>query len=72
MARKVLVNNVENGGIKMLDFRSFCISIKAAWAWKLYNCNKETWEIIPRKYFEKCDIATLLCMNSDKEKYKPI
>ena len=51
----------------MLDFRSFCISIKAAWAWKLYNCNKEIWRIIPRKYFEKCDIASLLCMNSDKE-----
>ena len=36
------------------------------------NCNKETWGIIPRKYFEKCDIATLLCMNSDKEKHIPV
>ena len=72
VSRRVVINDLENGGLNMLDFRSFCIAAKAAWAYKLYNCNKETWGIIPGKYFEKCDIATLLCMNSEKDKHIPI
>ena len=72
VSRKVVINSIENGGLNMLDFKSFCIATKAAWAHKLYNCKDETWGIIPGKYFETCDIATLLCMNIEKDKHIPI
>ena len=72
VSRRVVINDIENGGLNMIDFRSFCTAAKATWAYKLYNCKKETWGIIPRKYFEKCDFPTLLYMNSKKDKHIPI
>lgn len=72
IARKVLINSIENGGLNMIDFRAFCIAMKAVWATRLYNNNKDTWTIIPQKYFEKCDVKTMLCMNIEHEKHIPI
>lgn len=40
VARKVLVNTVDNGGLNMIDFKSFCISMKANWATQLFNNQK--------------------------------
>lgn len=71
ISRKVMVNEVENGGINMIDFKAFCASVKAIWAQRLYKSSGETWSIIPRKYFEKCEIEKLMCMNFDTEKQVP-
>ena len=72
VARKVVINEIEDGRLNMLDFKAFCTAAKAAWAHKLHNCKNETWGIIPKKYFEACDFATLLCMNNEKEKHIPV
>ena len=72
IARKVVINEIENGGLNMLDFKAFCIAAKAAWACKLLDRKNETWGITPNKYFEACDFPTVLCMNNEKEKHIPI
>ena len=72
IARKVLVNDIENGGLNMIDFRTFCIATKAVWAARLYHCKNETWGIIPSKYFENCEIEKMLCMNIESEKHIPV
>ena len=66
------INSFENGGLNMIDLKSYCVAMKAVWAYRLYNAKGETWSIIPQKYFENCDIQTILCMNTDKEKHIPI
>lgn len=71
IARKVLINNIKNGGLNMVDFKSFCLAMKASWASKLYKSTNETWTIIPNKYFENCDIATVMCMNAETVKQIP-
>ena len=72
ISRKVLINMPENGGMKMLELRSFCLAAKAVWAQRLYNSKDETWTIIPKKHMEQCNISILMSMNIDKEKVIPI
>ena len=72
IARKVVINDVSNGGLNMIDFRIFCMSMKAVWAYRLLKSKLETWSIIPKKYFEKCDLNKMLCMNANQEKHIPI
>ena len=71
IARKVVINVICNGGLNMIDFRIFCMSLKAVWAYKLSKCESQTWSIIPKKYFEKCEINKVLCMNANLEKHIP-
>ena len=59
------------GGLNMIDFRIFCMSMQAVWAYRLSKCESETWSIIPKKYFEKCEINKILFMNADLEKHIP-
>lgn len=72
IARKVVLNEIENGGLNMIDFKNLNISMKAMWAYKLHTNNEETWTILPKKYFESCGIEKILCMNFENEKHSPI
>ena len=72
IARHVLINSIDNGGLNMIDLKSYCSAMKAVWAQRLYNATNETWAIIPQKYFETCDISLIMCMNADKGKHIPI
>ena len=72
ICRKVLINEFDRGGMKMLDFKSFCLASKAVWCQRLYNSSLETWTIIPQKYMEQCNINLLMCMNIEKEKLLPV
>ena len=72
ISRKVLVNEIEMGGLKMIDFKSFCLAAKAVWCQRLYYSSNETWAIIPQKHMEQCGIDLLMCLNIDKEKQIPL
>ena len=67
-----MINNTENRSMNMIDFKSFCISAKAVWVQRLYNSTDETWNIVPSKVFEKCELNILMCMHFEKEKHLPI
>ena len=72
ICRKVLINDIDNGGMGMIDFKAFCLATKAVWAARLHNSENETWKIIPRKYMEECSINTLLSMNMEKKNHIPL
>ena len=72
ICRKVMINDLEAGGMNMIDFKSFCTAMKAIWAERLYKSQDETWSIIPKKYMEKCSIVRLMCMNHNKSKLIPV
>ena len=72
IARTVQISPIENGGLNMIDLKSYCTAMKAIWAYRLYKATNETWSIIPQKYFENCNIKLVLCMNTEKEKHIPI
>ena len=72
ICRKVLINEIEMGGLKMIDFKSFCLAAKAVWCQRLINRSNETWTIIPQKYMEGCSLALLMRLNIDKDKQIPI
>ena len=72
ICRKVLVNDFEMGGLKMIDFKSFCLAAKAVWCQRLYYSTNETWSIIPQKHMEQCGIRLLMCLNIDKDKQIPL
>lgn len=72
ISRKVMINDLEAGGMNMIDFKSFCTAMKAIWAERLYKSQDETWSIIPNKYLEKCSIVRLMCMNHNKSKLIPV
>lgn len=67
-----MINEIDRGGLNMIDFKTFCSSMRAAWAYKLYKSDGENWSIIPKKYLEKCGIEMLMCMNFQTEKQIPI
>ena len=48
ICRKVHVNELENGGMKMIDFKSFCLAMKAVWSTRLHYSKNEAWTIIPK------------------------
>ena len=58
-------------GLNMIEVKTSCTAMKAAWTSKLYKCKDETWTIIPRKYLENCEIEKVLCMNFENEKRLP-
>ena len=72
IARKVMINEMQSGGINMIDVKTFNTSMKATWISKLYNGQNETWTAIPRKLMSKCELKFLLNMNTEMEKQIPI
>ena len=72
IARKVMINEMQSGGINMIDVKTFNTSMKATWISKLYNGQNEKWTAIPRKLMSKCELKFLLNMNTEMEKQIPI
>ena len=72
ICRKVLINDLTKGGMKMLDLKSFCLAAKAVWCQRIYMSKNETWSILPKAYMDHCEINLLMCMNKDKENSIPI
>ena len=72
ISRKVLMNDLNKGGMKMLDLKSFCAAAKAVWCQRLYTSKDETWTILPKTYMEHCEINLIMCMNIDKESLLPV
>ena len=72
ICRKVLINDLTKGGMKMLDLKSFCLAAKAVWCQRIYMSKNETWSILPKAYMDHCEINLLMCMNIDKENSIPI
>ena len=56
----------------MIDFKTFCIAMKAVWACRLIKCKQETWSIIPKKHLDNIGIKHILCMNIEHDKQIPI
>ena len=42
IARNVLINSIDNGGLNLIDLKSYCSAMKAVWAQRLYNATNET------------------------------
>ena len=72
ICRKVLINDLDKGGMKMLDIKSFCVAAKAVWCQRLYESTNETWSILPKSYMNNCEINLLMRMSIDKENLLPI
>ena len=39
IARKIIINDIENGGFKMTDIRSFAKALKISWIKKVWDVN---------------------------------
>ena len=70
IAGKVMINEMQSGGINMIDVKTFNTSMKAAWVSKLYNGQNVI--AIPKKMMSKCELKFLLNMNTEMEKQIPI
>ena len=51
-----MINEMQSGGINMIDVKTFNTSMKATWISKLYNGQNETWTAIPRKLMSKYEL----------------
>ncbi|MCP3901869.1 MAG: reverse transcriptase family protein, partial [Desulfobacteraceae bacterium] len=72
--RNVLINDVENGGLKMVDLESSLASIKAAWAVRLMNAKAdELWPVVAKQIYKICEndnfIFKLNFIDANKFKY---
>ena len=72
ICRKVLINDLNKGGMKMLDLKSFCTAAKAVWCQRLYKSKNETWTILPKTYMDQSVLNLLMCMNVEKETHLPL
>ena len=62
--RNVVINNTENGGINMIDFKLFQQSCLCEWLLKLHTAPiNSKWALIPRYYFGQLG-RNLACFNS--------
>ena len=67
-----MINDIDKGGMNMIDFKSFCTAAKAVWVQRLYYSKEDTWSYIPKTFFETCELNVVMCMNFEKEKHLPI
>ena len=51
--RNTVVGKLGNGGLKMIDIQSYCMSLKASWVGRLVSNQLVYWKVIPCKYFAK-------------------
>ena len=51
--RNVLINEIENGGLNMIDIESQFNAIKAAWVPRILKCKTQNWCNIPIYYLQK-------------------
>ncbi len=51
--RKCLINDLNNGGLKMLDFESQVKSLQAAWIPRILKQENKIWTTLPIQYFNK-------------------
>ena len=48
--RKTIVQNIENGGLKMIDINKFLKSLKSSWVKRIFDTtNKELWKVFFNK-----------------------
>ena len=48
IARKIIINDIDKGGMNMIDFKSFCTAAKAVWVQCLYYSQEDIWSYIPK------------------------
>lgn len=48
--RNVLINNLEDGGINMIDIESFFMSLQTSWVYRIFQNPESNWQILPRSY----------------------
>ena len=68
ICRKVMINEIENGGMNMIDVKLFNTVLKANWVSRIWTRETESWTIIPRKYMKGYNINMLICMNFYQKK----
>ena len=50
--RKSIINEIEKGGLKMIDIRAHFNAIKAAWVPRIVNApHDHMWSLLPKQYF---------------------
>ena len=55
--RSTLINDYDEGGLKMLNFQLFLDSLKISWLKKLISPGKDTWKIIPLYILNKTHLG---------------
>ena len=52
--RKSIINQIEKGGLNMIDVRSQFSAIKASWVGRIVNApNDHLWAYLPKRYLSK-------------------
>jgi len=71
--RKIICQDVDKGGLNMIDVRDFQTSFVLGWIPKLLQQNEEVWKSYPNKYFQSLGgTSVFLQANVKKTKFKGI
>ena len=71
--RKVLINEYEYGGLKMIDLESHLMALKAAWIPRIYDGLDYEWTCLANKYLNQCTGGLLPHMSfSDKKHFQRV
>ena len=60
IARAVLEQNIDNGGMKLCNFKSKVDALKLSWVNRMSNSNDSNWTAIPRFYYGTKDILYII------------
>ena len=67
ISRKAMIGRIEDGGINMIDVKSQCKSIKAAWIPRIIAHTNKVWTNIPMSYindYGSNNIILKMCFNT--------
>jgi len=59
------INEYENGGLKMIDFKSMVKSLLLAWLKRIFGENDGVWKSYIRQILKKCGVFFLFRCNYD-------
>ena len=56
-----MIQNLESGGLNMIDMKAFCSSLSASWIIRILEANpdEDNWVQLPRFFLEVLDIEGL-------------
>ena len=70
--REVLINNIENGGLCMIDVESHFMALKAAWVPRICKESNALWQHLPHSYLVKVTNGLVKEMSFTSLKQMPV
>ena len=63
ISKTTLIQNIENGGLKMVDYKTKITALKCSWVKQMTNSSNANWKIFPKYFYDTKNLYAYLMLN---------